>query len=178
MAVYADYVALLATSPPNRRQEMVKELQRALTNTVRSLHKLGLGISAEKTTALFQASILRTFRPVLHIEGAPINSETTAAYLGLMLDARVSWRPAVDAVLQKMRTRTSTLRAIGGTTWGTSQAMMLAMYKDLVVSCPTYALPLVTAKQHTTRKPREGAEGGTENLPWHAPKHHITQDTR
>ncbi|KAG0427469.1 hypothetical protein HPB47_025483 [Ixodes persulcatus] len=104
MAVYADDAALWATSPPNCRQEMVKEFQRALTNTVHRLHELGLDISAEKTTAL----------------------------------------PAVDAVLQKMRTRTNTLRALGGTTWGTSQAMMLAMYKGLVVSCPTYALPLVT----------------------------------
>lgn len=144
MAVYADDVALWATSPPNRRQEMVRELQRALTNTVHRLHKLGLGISAEKTTALFQAPILRTFRPVLHIEGAPIKSEKTATYLGLMLDARVSWRPAVDAVLQKMCIRTNTLRALGGTTWDTSQAMMLAMYKGLVAPCPTYALPLVT----------------------------------
>ncbi|KAG0424357.1 hypothetical protein HPB47_028436 [Ixodes persulcatus] len=116
-AVYADDVALWDTSPPNRREEMVRELQRALTNTVHRLHELGLGISAEKTTALFQAPIL----------------------------------PTADAVSQKMRTRINTLRALGGTT-------MLAMYKGLVVSSPTYALPLVTHNSTQQQKKKNTIE--------------------
>ncbi|KAG0440051.1 hypothetical protein HPB47_016424 [Ixodes persulcatus] len=68
--------------------------------------------------------------------------------------------PAVDAVLQKMRTRTNTLRTFGGKAWGTLQAMMLAMHRGLVVSCPTYALPLValnsTQHENLEKAQREG----------------------
>ncbi|KAG0440235.1 hypothetical protein HPB47_016364, partial [Ixodes persulcatus] len=65
-----------------------------------------------------------------------------------------------NAVLQKMRTRTNTLQTFGGTTWGTLQAMMLAMYKGLVVSCPTYALPLVTLNSIQQENPEKAQREG------------------
>ncbi|KAG0440835.1 hypothetical protein HPB47_016157 [Ixodes persulcatus] len=55
MAVYADDVALWATSSSHRRQTMVREVQRAITNTIYRLAKLGLNTSGEKLVAICYA---------------------------------------------------------------------------------------------------------------------------
>ncbi|KAG0414827.1 hypothetical protein HPB47_008005 [Ixodes persulcatus] len=126
MAVYADVVALWSTAPSYRRQRMVCALQRALTNAVHRLHQLGLAISAEKTIALCYAPKMPSkFMPPLRIRDTPVKLAKTATYLGVTLDSRLSWGPAMREVLQKMRTHTNILRMLGGTTWGTSSHMML-----------------------------------------------------
>ncbi|KAG0445176.1 hypothetical protein HPB47_018922 [Ixodes persulcatus] len=145
MAVYADDVALWSTAPSYRRQCMVCALQQALTNTVYRLHQLGLAISAEKTTALCYAPKRPSkFMPTLRIGDTPVKLAKTATYLGVTLDSRLSWRPAMREVLQKMRTHTNILRMLGGTTWGTSSHMMLQLYRGLILSRPLHALPFAT----------------------------------
>lgn len=144
MAVYADDVALWSTAPGYRRQRMARALQRALTNTVYHLHQLGLTTSAEKTVALCYAPRRPSkFQPTLFIGDVPVRVEKTVTYLGLTLDWRLSWGPATQVVLQRMRTHTNILRALGGTTWGTSQQMLLQLYKGLILARPLYALPLI-----------------------------------
>ncbi|KAG0433622.1 hypothetical protein HPB47_019743 [Ixodes persulcatus] len=144
MAVYADDVALWATAPGYRRQRMACALQKALTNTVYHLHQLGLTTSAEKTVALCYAPRRPSkFQPTLFIRDVPVRVEKTATYPGLTFDRRLSWGPAMQVVLQRMRTHTNILRALGGTTWGTSQQMLLQLYKGLILPRPLYALPLV-----------------------------------
>ncbi|KAG0410989.1 hypothetical protein HPB47_011898 [Ixodes persulcatus] len=128
MAVYADDVALWATAPGYRNQRMACALQRALTNTVYRLHQLGLTTSAEKTVALCNAPRRPSkFQPPLFIGDVPVRVEKTATYR-LTLDWRLFWGPAMQVVLQRMRTLTNILRALGGTTWGTSQQMRLQLY--------------------------------------------------
>ncbi|XP_040067642.1 uncharacterized protein LOC120840922 [Ixodes scapularis] len=144
MAVYADDVVLWSTAPGYPRQRMARALQRALTNTVYHLHQLGLTTSAEKTVALCYAPRRPSkFQPTLFIGDVPVRVEKTVTYLGLTLDWRLSWGPATQVVLQRMRTHTNILRALGGTTWGTSQQMLLQLYKGLILARPLYALPLI-----------------------------------
>ncbi|KAG0437928.1 hypothetical protein HPB47_017216 [Ixodes persulcatus] len=55
MAVYADDVAIWATSSSHRRQTMVREVQRAITNTIYRLAQLGRNTSGEKSVAICYA---------------------------------------------------------------------------------------------------------------------------
>lgn len=148
MAVYADDVALWATSSSHRRQTMVREVQRAITNTIYRLAQLGLNTSGEKSVAICYAPRrINKFRPKLFIGTKQINIETTATYLGLKIDQRLTWGPAVQDVILAMKKHTNILRSLGGNTWGTSQAMMLQMYRGLILARPLYALPFVTLRQ-------------------------------
>ncbi|XP_040078070.1 uncharacterized protein LOC120849872 [Ixodes scapularis] len=144
MAVYADDIAIWAADRGCCRKNVQKELQRALDNIYHFLTTLGLSLSAAKSVALLNAPH-RTYKFTLSLQiaGAPVPIVKQATYLGLKLDDRVSWQPAVSTVLKNNKKTTSILRILGGVRRGTSQRMMLQLYHGLIKARTPYALPLL-----------------------------------
>lgn len=64
-------------------------------------------------------------------------------YLGLIIDDRVNWRPAVQQALATSRRLLKNMHRLCGTSWGNGQMSMLRLYKGLVMSRMMYALPLI-----------------------------------
>ncbi|KAM7297980.1 putative nuclease HARBI1 isoform X2 [Ixodes scapularis] len=144
MAVYADDIAIWAADRGCCRKSVQKELQRALDNIYHFLTTLGLTLSAAKSVALLNAPH-RTYKFTLSLQiaGAPVPIVKQATYLGLKLDDRVSWQPAVSTVLNSNKKTASILRILGGVRKGTSQRMMLQLYHGLIKARTLYALPLL-----------------------------------
>ncbi|KAG0425864.1 hypothetical protein HPB47_026989 [Ixodes persulcatus] len=115
MAVYAEDIAIWAADRGCCRKNVQNELQRALDNIYYFLTTLGLTLSAAKSVALLNAPH-RTYKFTLSLQiaGTPVPIVKQATYLGLKLDDRVSWQPAVSTVLNNNKKTTSILRILGG----------------------------------------------------------------
>ncbi|XP_042147069.1 uncharacterized protein LOC121836274 [Ixodes scapularis] len=75
--------------------------------------------------------------------GATIPIRKHATYLGVTLDRGPTWSPAVRDVIQKMKRHLNVIRMLAGTRRGASQAMLITLYKGLILSRALYALPLL-----------------------------------
>ncbi|KAM7310782.1 hypothetical protein ISCGN_007690 [Ixodes scapularis] len=115
MAVYAADIAIWAADRGCCGKSVQKELQRALDNIYHFLTTLGLTLSAAKSVALLNAPH-RTYKFTLSLQiaGARIPIVKQATYLGLKLDDRVSWQPAMSTVFNNNKKTTSILRILGG----------------------------------------------------------------
>lgn len=68
-------------------------------------------------------------------------------YLGLLVDDRVHWCPAVKATLARCRRLLVLQRKLQGRRWGNSQVFLLTLYWSLILSRLLYALPLLRPPQ-------------------------------
>lgn len=148
-AIYADDVALWCTGPTEISTTVQAKLQQALNVATSFFHHAGLTLSAAKTTVL-------TYRPrgrlkgkysTLQIYGNRIRREPQVRYLGVIIDDRVNWRPAVQTVLEGARKLLGALCRIAGQNWGSSQQTMMTLYRGLIVNRIMYALPLLNLQQ-------------------------------
>ncbi|XP_075526583.1 uncharacterized protein LOC142558319 [Dermacentor variabilis] len=144
-SIYADDIALWVRSPPHNHRRARSALQRALDTAAAYLSSIGLVISARKTEAMLlhpRAAARRT-APRLHLEGVQLPWSTAVTYLGLRIDHRLSWLPAVKTLhVQVLRVRkaVSQLLARGQ---GCTTGWALRLYNAAATSRLRYALPLV-----------------------------------
>ncbi|XP_040358547.1 uncharacterized protein LOC120843557 [Ixodes scapularis] len=80
--------------------------------------------------------------------GTEIPIKKQAAYLGVQLDRKATWAPAVAEVIRKCRRHARIIQMLAGTRRGTSQGMLLTLYKGLILSRALYALPLLTLTEN------------------------------
>lgn len=78
----------------------------------------------------------------LFLDGQRIQQVRTYKYLGLTIDDRVTWRPAVTETIALSRRLLSTFRQVYGSPWGLTETSMLTLFKGRVVSRVLYLLPL------------------------------------
>lgn len=150
LAVYADDIALWSSARGAERLTVQAQLQKALNNTRHFLATLGLTLSASKSVVLCAAPHrTHKFQLELHLGGLLIPVERKARYLGITLDDKATWTPAVNDVIKAMTKHTSILRMLGGQSHGTSQGLLLQLYKGLILARPLYALPLLHLGEHS-----------------------------
>lgn len=144
IAIYADDIAIWVTGRGWNREAIKTVLQRAVTNTEFYLTRLGLTLSAAKSVVLCSARH-QTYKFAMTIRagGTTIPIQKHATYLGATLDRGPTWSPAVRDVIQKMKRHTNVIRMLAGTRRGASQAMLITLYKGLILSRALYALPLL-----------------------------------
>nr|XP_050031042.1 uncharacterized protein LOC126527297 [Dermacentor andersoni] len=144
-SIYADDIALWVRSSPHNHRSARSALQRALDAAAAYLSSIGLAISARKTEAMLlhpRAAARRT-PPRLHLEGVQLPWSIAVTYLGLRIDHRLSWLPAVKILhVQALRVRkaVSQLLARGQ---GCTTGWALRLYDAAATSRLRYALPLV-----------------------------------
>ncbi|XP_077496459.1 uncharacterized protein LOC144107343 [Amblyomma americanum] len=125
-SVYADDVALWVRGTPRRIRSMRTSLQRALDAAQAYLS----GRRAHITTLRLGADGL-TWR-------------NQVKYLGLLIDRRLTWLPAVRALLPRLRRIGQAVQRLQARDKGCSPSWALRLYHAAATSLVTYALPLVT----------------------------------
>ncbi|XP_037501543.1 uncharacterized protein LOC119375437 [Rhipicephalus sanguineus] len=111
-AIYADDIALFVYGPSYRRSGLLEALQVAIDAVDAFLTGIGLTLAASKTEALLvhPQACTRSTTPRLSLRGLPIDWQKKVRYLGVTIDSRLNWRPAVNE-LQKSNRKNSVASA-------------------------------------------------------------------
>mgnify|MGYP000498274895 CR=1 FL=1 len=83
-------------------------------------------------------------RPRVLLKGIPLPVEPTLHVLGVTLDRGMTFRPHVQSVSARARSRLGVLRAVTGTSFGNSKESVAALYKQYVRPVMEYACPVWT----------------------------------
>ena len=83
-------------------------------------------------------------QPRVTLNGIPIPVEPTLHVLGVTLDRSTTFKPHVQEVSARARSRLNVLRAVAGTTYGNSKESVTALYKQYVRPVMEYACPAWT----------------------------------
>lgn len=92
----------------------------------------GLTISKTKTcTMLFSLS---TKKEEVHLKlgDVPIPRDDTPTFLGVKLDARLTWKPHIDSVRTRAIRRLALMKKLAGTTWGANAAILKQVYTGYI----------------------------------------------
>ncbi|XP_037564632.1 uncharacterized protein LOC119444281 [Dermacentor silvarum] len=112
--VYADDVALFVRGPPSAMAEMRLHLQAAVDAVGKFLRAIGLCLSATKSEELMvhprATTRLHTGRVI--IDGVCLPWRPIVRYLGLTIDHRLTWSPAVKRLRAIMRRVEAAVRAL------------------------------------------------------------------
>ncbi|XP_037558009.1 uncharacterized protein LOC119435145 [Dermacentor silvarum] len=142
--IYADDVALFVRGPPSAMAEMRRNLQAAVDAVGQFLRAIGLRLSATKSEALMvhprATARLHTGRII--IDGVSLPWRPIVRYLGLTIDHRLTWSPAVKRLRAVMRRVEAAVRALLARGDGCPPSFAAGMYNAVALSCVLYALPL------------------------------------
>jgi hypothetical protein len=105
---------------------------------------LRIAINVSKSNAmLFAKAAWRVPRPrPVQFLGEPIEWVDTAHYLGVTLDARLTWRPHIVQVRKKASQRLSVLGSLLNRRSGLSIRNGVLLYKQLILLMMDYACPI------------------------------------
>ncbi|XP_077510300.1 uncharacterized protein LOC144121164 [Amblyomma americanum] len=154
VAIHADDIAIWRRGLRRCRVHTIKNVQRAINSVAAFLERAGLSISPSKT----QAKLLNTWvgaRPghtFLHVGGRDLTWSRQVKYLGLLIDVRLTWNPAVRHFLAQSSRIQGAIRSLLAKGNGITPRLGLQLYQGMAVPQSTYALPLVrlTVAQHLT----------------------------
>ena len=145
IAIYADDIALWVSGPSHHGPRLRGILQRALNATSEYLEEAGLQISPAKSAAIAYHPRQRARRSMsrLHLGDTPIQWVQQHRYLGVIIDDRLSWRPAVASVRRKSLSLLKYVAALTARGDGIDQTTALQVYQSSILSCVMYALPVL-----------------------------------
>ncbi|XP_037577084.1 uncharacterized protein LOC119459352 [Dermacentor silvarum] len=155
-AVYADDIALFASGPTGRGYVVRECVQSALDAVDAYISGIGLTLSAAKTEALLVHPRYggRLEIPCLSLRGAALPWRRRVRYLGLLIDHRLSWQPAVAALRKGSRQVAGAARSLMARGQGCSPSLALRMYNAVASARVLYGLPL--AELHPSKWRRGG----------------------
>ena len=141
LSMYADGIALWTTGTSTRA--ITTRMQKQLNKTAKFLSANGFKISASKSQAvLFTNSRVKRSEANIRLrigkEQIPLSPTTT--FLGIVLDARLSWSAHAEAVKTRCMKRLNAMRAISGSSWGASRCNLLQIYRATIHSVLTMDL--------------------------------------
>ncbi|KAH7980520.1 hypothetical protein HPB49_016872 [Dermacentor silvarum] len=112
--VYANDVALFVCGPPSAIAEMRVRLQAAVDAVGDFLRPIGLRLSAAKSEAIMvhPRAAARRYTDCVVADGVPLPWRLTVRYLGLTVDHRLTWYPAVKQLRAAMRRVEGAVRAL------------------------------------------------------------------
>lgn len=147
ISIYADDVAIWAVGTTDKAKLTGQTLQVALDKTVAEISRLGLTLSAQKSTLLFSHPTYARQTHHILIEGTEVTREKTHLYLGHLIDETGSWRPAVKRLLMQCRQLLGLLRKFRAhSQQGLPPNGLLTLYKGLIKSKFLYSLPLANIR--------------------------------
>ncbi|XP_037577007.1 uncharacterized protein LOC119459265 [Dermacentor silvarum] len=144
VAVYADDIALFAAGPTERGRAVRRCVQSALDAVDAYISGIGLTLSAAKTEALLVHPRYgaRYEVPRLTLRGASLPWRRRVRYLGLLVDHRLNWQPAVAALRKGTRRVACAARSLMARGQGCSPTLALRVYNSVASARVLYGLPL------------------------------------
>ncbi len=114
-------------------------MQEALDETLNWGRRHGLQFSAPKTVVLLVTHRRKYFLPPpLQMDGVSIPYSTTARYLGVTLDSKLSWRPHCMDKIRKAKMHLARLKSAMGKLWGCPPKQTRWLYTGIVRPAITY----------------------------------------
>ena len=134
---YADDVVILAAGADSRNlSERIQEGMDVMNNWC---HTTGLTLSARKTTAtMFTWKRIWRYHPVRCL-GEEISLVENVSYLGVTLNAKLSWIPHIKSRVTKANNCLMISRQTVGTQWGISHKTMRWVYSAMIRPVISYA---------------------------------------
>ncbi|XP_077511837.1 uncharacterized protein LOC144122143 [Amblyomma americanum] len=152
VAIYANDIAIWCRGPRRYRVHTIKNVQRAINAVAAFLERAGLSISPSKTQAMLLNTRVgaRPGRTFLQVGGRNLAWSRQVKYLGLLIDVRLTWNPAVSHFLAQSSRIQGTIRSLLAKGNGITPRLGLQLYQGMAVPQFAYALPLVrlTVAQH------------------------------
>ncbi|XP_077486833.1 uncharacterized protein LOC144098204 [Amblyomma americanum] len=145
VAIYADDIAIWCRGPRRSRVQTIRNVQRAIDAVAVFLERAGLSISPSKTQAMLLNTRVgaRPGRTFLHVGGRDLAWSHQVKYLGLLIDVRLTWNPAVSHFLAQSSRIQGAIRSLLAKGNGITPRLGLQLYQGMAVQQFTYALPLI-----------------------------------
>ena len=106
------------------------------------LRELGLSISIPKCQlCFFTRARSGLHNIVMEVDGCEIRCQDSLKYLGVVLDARLTWTPHIKYIAGKAMRAIGVLRALSRVSWGVSPSLLLTVL-TLVRAYPEWDSPL------------------------------------
>ncbi|XP_037515372.1 uncharacterized protein LOC119391795 [Rhipicephalus sanguineus] len=148
VAMYADDIALFACGPTSRGREVRASVQSYINAVDYFVSGIGLELSAEKTEALLvhPDPLARYQVAKLSLRGCQLPWQRRVRYLGLTIDHRLSWNPAIAEIRKGSRNiaRVASCVLAGGK--GCSPVLALRLYNAVATARTLYSVQLVGLK--------------------------------
>ncbi|XP_037560898.2 uncharacterized protein LOC119440022 [Dermacentor silvarum] len=144
VAVYADDIALFASGPTARGSVVRGCVQSALDAVDEYVRGIGLTLSAAKTEAMLVHPRYGAHRsaPCFSLRGESLPWRMKVRYLGLIVDHRLKWQPAVAALRKGTKRMASAARTLLARGQGCSPTLALRLYNSVASARLLYGLPL------------------------------------
>lgn len=140
ISIYADDVCLWTVG--KSRPAMRQRLQHSLNSVEQYFTEVGMDLSAEKT-AVVAFTRKDMSRHTLSLAGTPLMQAKSHRFLGVILDANLSWRKHIDHLEAKCLRWGSVLRHFAGAKWGMDERSLIALHRALVRGSLVYSLPVL-----------------------------------
>ncbi|KAH7964994.1 hypothetical protein HPB49_002759 [Dermacentor silvarum] len=146
LAIYADDLALISVGPTSSGRLVRQSIQGAINAIDSYLTGIGLNLSTTKTEALL---VHPQFRgryqvPRLNLRGVLIPWSRRVRYLRVLIDHRLSWKPAVAALRTGSTKVANAARSLHARGRGCSPQLALRVYNAVATSRCLYGLPLAS----------------------------------
>ena len=118
---------------------MIESMQAMLDELVAWGLSCGLRFNAQKTIAVMFSKSNKTFSRQVRMDGALIPYSETVVYLGVTLDAKLSWSQHVTLKVKKAKALLLKLSSITRSYWGPQPKLMKWAYTGMVRPVISYA---------------------------------------
>ena len=140
-AMYADDLLLYVRGSDSARA--LGLLKSAVESLAPWLGGLGLSVSLPKSQLCVFSRTRRGFGDVsIRVGDLTIPCQPSLKYLGVVMDARLTWVPHIKYIADKAARATNVLRVIARVSWGASPALLLTVCRNLVRAYLEWGAPL------------------------------------
>lgn len=147
LSLFADDTAILARSP--NIKYIYAALQKHIDTLEIWLNQWKVKINVSKSAAVFfSKKIIKP--PKLSMYGEQLNWDTKTRYLGVILDARLTWKPHFEFITAKFRLKKILLKQLLGRYSPLNVRNKLLVYKTILRPTITYAAPVWGGACRTT----------------------------
>ena len=149
LSQYADDIAIWKS---NRNVKYINtKIQQNLDLTSDWCCKWGFKLSASKTQAVLFTN-KRNREAKLKIHDKFIDFHTSAKFLGVIFDHKLSWHEHINYILSRCKKKINLLKCISGLDWGADCCTLLRIYKSLIKPVLEYGCEAFNSASITFKK--------------------------
>ena len=143
ISLFADDVSILVTD--ESKEEAAKRAQGVVDMVVEWSAKWKLTLNASKSEVSFFSVNTRTseveWKPVITINGEPLEFKPTPRLLGVTLDRQLTFGPQVEKVTKEAESKMRMIAMLANLEWGWPNDQLRMVYQTFIMSKLGYAGP-------------------------------------
>jgi ribonuclease HI len=141
ISLFADDVAIWASTTTRAGPKIITQhVQTALNELNDWAHTNKLALSQTKTVAVQFTKRLNLPQPELKLNNQPIAANTSAKFLGVIFDNRLTFVSHANHIKQKCQSYINIMRCISHTRWGCNTNRLKTLYTALIQSAILYGI--------------------------------------